>query len=118
MQMQIPKFLIQIHAENALKHGLAPLETGGFLKIELKNTDSVLQIEIHDNGVGRKNASLKKGQSTGKGLEIMNELYSLYNKYYSEKIEAEIIDLSDNDGKPSGTRVLINIKRSETAAKA
>lgn len=113
LNMQIPKFLIQIHAENALKHGLAPLESGGFLRIELKNTESGLQIEIQDNGVGRKTASLNKGQSTGKGLEIMNELYSLYNKYYSEKIESLIADLHDNNGKASGTRITINIKKSE-----
>jgi hypothetical protein len=107
----IPKFLIQIHAENALKHGLAPLESGGMLLINIRYSDNDLLLEIKDNGVGRRNASVRKDQSTGKGLEIMDELYSLYEKLYNDRISSEIIDLYDNYQNPSGTKVVLRIRK-------
>ncbi len=107
----IPKLLIQIHAENAVKHGLSSIERGGRLDIELKNVDGVLLIDLTDNGIGRvKSASLGK-LSTGKGLETMEELYSIYNKYYNEKVSSQITDLYDPQGNPEGTKVSIRIKK-------
>jgi len=107
----IPRLLIQIHAENAIKHGLSALEKGGILNIELKNSKGTLIIEITDNGIGREKSSSREKTSTGKGLETMQELYSIYNKYYSEKISSQILDLYDNHGKPAGTKVSISIRK-------
>jgi len=105
----VPKFMIQIHVENAIKHGLAPLKSGGMLDVKIRNEGNELIIEISDNGIGRQKAAEMKGGSTGKGLKVMDELYRIYNKYYDEKIGSEITDLFDRDGTPSGTRVLIKI---------
>jgi sensor histidine kinase YesM len=105
----VPKFMIQIHVENAIKHGLAPLKSGGILDVKIRNEGNELIIEISDNGIGRQKAAEMKGGSTGKGLKVMDELYRIYNKYYDEKIGSEITDLFDRDGTPSGTRVLIKI---------
>lgn len=110
MNMLIPKFLIQIHCENAIKHGLSPLESGGMLKVDLSCRDNELTIAITDNGIGREKSeqSDSKG-STRKGMEIMDELYKLYYKIYREKIGAVIIDLYDTGNRPAGTQVLIKI---------
>ena len=107
-EILIPKMLVQIHAENALKHGLAPLESGGLLDIDLRRIDAGLLIEVTDNGVGRKKSAGTSG-STGKGLKTMDELYSIYNKYYNEKVSSEIVDLYDISGRPAGTKVVIRI---------
>lgn len=107
----IPKLLIQIHAENAIKHGLASLEVGGILNIELLINKGDLIIEITDNGIGREKSSAQEKTSTGKGLESMQELYSVYNKYYNEKISSQILDLHDNQGNPAGTKVIISIRK-------
>jgi sensor histidine kinase YesM len=110
----IPKFLIQIHAENAIKHGLSSIEKEGKLDIDLRKENSVLLIEITDNGIGRvKSAGLDK-LSTGKGLETMDELYSIYNKYYNEKVSSQITDLHNQEGKPIGTKVSIRNKMKKT----
>lgn len=105
----IPKFLIQIHSENAVKHGLSTKEEGGLLKIKISRTGKELVIEISDNGIGREQAKKLEKKSTSKGLEIMKEFYALYTKFYNENITSEIIDLYDDDGNPSGTSVIIRI---------
>lgn len=105
----IPKFLIQIHSENAVKHGLSPKEEGGFLNVKIYGDGKVLVIEISDNGIGREQAKKQETQSTSKGLEIMKEFYTLYAKFYNENITSEIIDLYDDDGNSSGTSVIIRI---------
>jgi hypothetical protein len=105
----IPKLIIQLHVENAIKHGLMPLNSGGLLMINLKNSEQGLSVEITDNGIGREKAGNLVKTSTGKGLAIMNELYTIYNKYYNEKVSSEIVDLYDNNGQPAGTKVVISI---------
>lgn len=107
----IPKFIIQIHAENAIKHGISAKEEGGMIYIEIKNADESLSIIITDNGIGRAKSAAQEKSSTGKGLRTMEELFSIYNKYYKEEISSEIIDLYDPAGEPSGTSVCIRIRK-------
>jgi sensor histidine kinase YesM len=113
--MMIPKFLIQIHAENAVKHGLEPLESGGVLTIKIYKEIKDLLIEISDNGIGRKASETNLRTSTGRGLEIMDELYSIHNKIHKNKISSGITDLFDINGKPAGTKVLIRIQEAALA---
>lgn len=57
---RVPKLIIQLHAENAIKHGLSPLESGGLLRITISASDNDLHIHIADNGVGRSQPTNKK----------------------------------------------------------
>lgn len=107
----IPKLIIQIHAENAVKHGLSEMESGGLLDIDLRLIENELRIIITDNGIGREESGKQKKISTGKGLGIMDELYSVYNRIYDDKVSSEIIDLFNEDGSAAGTRVIIRIRR-------
>ncbi len=110
LNRMIPKFLIQIHCENAIKHGLFPLEKGGMLKIKISSNENEMIIEVTDNGIGREKAGMETGKSTKKGLEVMNELYDLYKKLHDEIIEQTIIDLFHESGKSAGTSVVIKVK--------
>ena len=103
----LPKMIIQLHAENAVKHGLAPLDSGGVLRIGAEASDGKLILTIEDNGVGRANEKAGENPSTGMGLQLMDELYDLYMKYYGQRITAEITDLTGPHGHPAGTRVRI-----------
>jgi len=105
----IPRMLIQIHVENAIKHGLSPLKSGGSLNINIEKQRGIHLITVDDNGIGREKSAEIQKTSTGKGLKIMNELYSIYGKYYNESISSEVIDLYGSDGKAAGTRVIIKI---------
>lgn len=109
-EMEVPKMIVQSYSENAVKHGLlCKKDGGGLLEIQVQQTDNKLIITIKDNGRGRKEAAQAGSSSTGKGLEMMNNLYDLYYKITNRKIIAEITDLYDGEGKSSGTSVKVTI---------
>ncbi len=103
----IPKMIIQLHAENALKHGIIPRKTGGVIDIAASKEKDYLVITIKDNGIGRNAATKNISQSTGRGMKILTQFFETYNKYNKNQLKQEIIDLYDDDNKPSGTKVKI-----------
>ncbi len=107
--IQVPRHILQTYVENAVKHGLRPLDTGGFLWIMVSKKDGHLLLTVRDNGVGRGVASAHSGESTGKGLGIMRQIFTLYERLYHVAIEQEIVDLQDESGKSAGTEVRIRI---------
>ena len=111
-EVRVPKMILQIHTENALKHGILPMNKKGKLQICIKNSDPGLQIEITDNGVGRENSAKIKRQSTGKGLKVMENYTELFNKYHPGTISSTIEDVYDEYGEPSGTKVTIIVSGS------
>jgi len=108
-EVQVPKMIIQIHVENALKHGILPMEGKGILSVTVRQSDAGLLIVVADNGVGRQNAANSKNQSTGRGLKVMEQYTELFNKYHPGAISSSIEDLYDDKDHPNGTRVKISI---------
>lgn len=45
------------------------------------------------------------------GMQIIKERVELYNQSSSDKINFEIVDKTDKDGQPTGTKVIINLLR-------
>jgi len=103
--VQVPKMIIQIHVENAVKHGL-PVNRKGNLKVQVSGKD-ILKFEITDNGPGRRSGGNGGSGTTGKGLAVMDQFITLYNKYYPGKIITNITDIFDADGNINGTHVTI-----------
>ncbi|MCB0807370.1 MAG: histidine kinase, partial [Bacteroidales bacterium] len=111
LNIEVPKMIIQTYVENAIKHGLVHKEGDGILLIGIKGCEQGLQIVISDNGIGRQKASSLNRQSTGMGLKIVEQIFSMYKKLYHYEITQEIIDLKDETGKPEGTEVIITINQ-------
>lgn len=110
LELMVPKLIIQLYAENSVKHGLSGLLSGGLLEIRISGEGRALRIEINDNGIGRAGAAGEPRTSTGKGLKVMNELFDLYGKYYGDTVSAGITDLYDSNARPCGTAVRIVIQ--------
>lgn len=109
--------LLHTFVENAFKHGLRPYTEGGIITIKVEhenNTNSII-IEITDNGIGRqaarKYAKEHPELSSGRGLEMLNQLVTLMNKKDKQKIEIETVDLIKSL-QPGGTTVRIFISLS------
>ena len=105
----IPRMAIQVFVENAIKHGLRYLEKDGKLDIIIGQDKGHLNITISDNGIGRKKASSMPSASTGKGLAIINEMFSIYEQLYEIQIGYNIVDKYDNNDSPEGTDILLTI---------
>ncbi|MFO7368693.1 MAG: histidine kinase [Bacteroidales bacterium] len=108
-EIPVPKMILQIHVENALKHGILPLDRPGLLTIHIAPDKEEVIIQITDDGVGREYAQVHQSGSTGKGLSVMQQYSELFNRYNHGKIALSIEDLYDTSGKPGGTKVTIKL---------
>ena len=113
--IELPPLLLQPYVENAIWHGLMPKEEGGKIDIEVAmNSDrSLLKLVITDNGIGRaRSADLGNAKPTkhkSYGIKVTSDRIDLINQVYTAGAEATIHDLMDDAGKPSGTKVIIQI---------
>ena len=109
----VPPLLLQPFAENAIWHGLMHKEGHGHLEIELSIDKKILTCAITDNGVGRSKAAEVKSKSVEKqksmGLQITTERLALLNKDHGEQTFFNIQDITDNEGEPAGTRVILKM---------
>jgi two-component sensor histidine kinase len=104
MREQVPKLVLHTFAENAIKHGIMSRTEGGNLKISTARDKDYLVLSIEDNGIGRGRAE-GQSTSTGKGLKLTDEFYEILNQINRKPIRHFIVDLHDDNGNPSGTRV-------------
>jgi len=106
LNIQVPKLIIQIYVENAIKHAFPNNFGCDMLKIRAIENKNHIKIEIEDNGIGRENARKNNHtiKNTGKGLTLMNDYIALLNKQNYRKIKISIIDLREG-----GTGTLVKI---------
>jgi two-component sensor histidine kinase len=109
LQTMVPRMVVQGHVENAVKHGIRPKPGGGKIWITADLKENFLVIEIADNGIGRKYAADINTTTTGKGIEMMDHFFRLFNKYNKQKIAYKIEDLLTSENQPAGTRLIISI---------
>jgi two-component sensor histidine kinase len=57
----VPAFALQPLVENAIRHGIAPLEAGGTVELEAKREQGMLAIRIADDGAGRAGEAIREG---------------------------------------------------------
>ena len=71
----VPSFTLQILAENAVRHGIGPLASGGMVTIRSTVQDASLTLEVSDTGPGASDATAQRGR----GLRLLRErLTGLY----------------------------------------
>ena len=75
-QAMLPPMMLSTLVENAIKHGLAPLRSGGTVTIRAREQDGMLAIEVVDDGRG-----LTESSGNGVGLaNIEARLAALYGR--------------------------------------
>jgi tetratricopeptide (TPR) repeat protein len=118
--VQIPPMLIQPYIENAVWHGLRYKETKGHLQLNLKRKGDGLQVEITDDGIGRKRSAELKTENqklqNSTGLKNIQERLKIINKIYKAHYDVQITDLDPENR--TGTRVVINVPEHKQNGKA
>lgn len=110
--IQIPPMLLQPYIENAILHGINPKDSNGTIRLNIKKENTLLVIEIADDGIGRFAARQLKKESILKkkslGLSITKARLDLAHTS-TQKASSEIIDRYDQHGQAIGTTVLLKI---------
>jgi len=110
---KIPTMLIQPYVENAICHGLMNKDEKGYLKIKINLKSDHLACIIEDNGIGREAAmeirKKKEANHNSLGTKITESRLDLVNLLYGTSLKTIYTDLTDDNGKPNGTRVEIQI---------
>lgn len=109
--IEIPRLLVQVHVENALKHGLRPAKKQGSLIINVfQNQDNVV-IEIEDDGIGREKSKELNNGGMQIGIRTIEQALNFYNKNTTQNITQQIVDLFDANNNPTGTKVILKISK-------
>jgi sensor histidine kinase YesM len=68
----VPNMILQPCLENAIQHGIEPLEGGGSITVAARVSGTSLHIDITDNGQGAVETG-QNGQAAGRGLKNVRE---------------------------------------------
>jgi len=81
LSAQVPHLILQPVVENAIQHAIAPRATRGHINIEAKRLNSLLRLEVRDNGAGIPS----NGDLLGiEGLGLSNVRARLHQMYGSD----------------------------------
>lgn len=110
--VKIPPLLIQPYVENAVKHGVSNIDTGGRIDIYFSLIDNFLEVKVCDNG----KILIKKYESNENitdhksyGMSITQNRLELVNSKNNESV-VKIQQILDELGAKTGTMVTIRIK--------
>lgn len=85
---EVPSFIVQPLAENALLHGVLPKNKKGKIEIIVaKMTNESLSITVKDNGIGIFQSLQKTGKHTSKGMELIKSRLGKKGKILIEEIK-------------------------------
>jgi len=108
----VPPMLLQPFVENAIWHGIQPKQGTGKVQVNITRMDkNRYQCTIEDDGIGRVKSQEIKSRSVLKqashGMAITQERLEGFSGIHGAAID--IIDLQNDDGTPSGTKVVITL---------
>jgi ligand-binding sensor domain-containing protein len=111
--IEVPPLIIQPYVENAIWHGLLHKEESGHLQINVSRMNGNIVCEIEDNGVGREKAKFFKSKTAvtrkSVGMKLTEERLKILNASMDSFSTVHIVDLRDESGNASGTKVVLQI---------
>ncbi|WP_275315077.1 tetratricopeptide repeat-containing sensor histidine kinase [Tenacibaculum bernardetii] len=112
--IKIPPLILQPFLENAIWHGLSSKK--GDKKVVLsveKISDEFVQIDIVDNGIGRKEAFRIKSNKTlnrkSIGIDLTKERLMNFSSQFQNDYSLVYVDLLDESGNVKGTKVSLKL---------
>lgn len=110
--IEIPTMLLQPFLENAIWHGFNQINYKGKIDIVFKQKENLIICTITDNGIGREQASKNAITIPKKSMAIaiiQNKINLINQSLIFNKASLNIIDLKDEQQKPTGTKIIIEL---------
>ena len=112
--IKVPPLVLQPFLENALWHGLSSKKGNKNITLSVfKPSSDFIQIDIEDNGIGRKaSAKIKSNKVINRksiGIELTKERLKNFIKDLKNPFSLVFKDLVDENKKPTGTKVALRI---------
>jgi tetratricopeptide (TPR) repeat protein len=111
--IQVPPMLAQPFIENSIEHGFKQKNGKGHLKIQFKKNGKLIRFELEDDGIGREKAmqivAEQNRDHRSMSTDITRQRLKVLNKKTRQKINLSIVDLKNDKGEPTGTRVMFDI---------
>jgi signal transduction histidine kinase len=105
--VEVPHLILQPLVENAVRHGIAPLEGGGTLRIEATRVERRLHLVVEDDGVGLDYGASRNGRpgaspdENGLGLAMTQDrLQAAYGNDHAFRVM---------NGDKGGVRVVVEL---------
>ena len=112
--IHVQALIIQPFIENAIWHGIMPRSSGGHVSLDVNKKNSVIEIIVDDDGIGREasqqNRSVSGLTHQSKGVNLTQSRLELNNLLQQRQASLKIIDKKDENGIGTGTKVIISIK--------
>lgn len=113
-EVRIPTMIIQPYVENAIWHGINPLDNKGKVAVEVYlESENILRVTIVDNGIGvRQSQSTKsttKLSHISRGMSLTKERIDLHTKTGKGCLSVKIDDVEPSEDIRVGTRVIVRI---------
>jgi len=110
----VPSLFLQPYLENAIHHGLRQKQGKKILSLEIRQTPTHTICTIDDNGIGRTAAQAQTAndplRKKSYGIKLTQQRLQLYREKHERDIQAHITDKYDDEGKPTGTHVRVEIE--------
>lgn len=85
---EVPYMIMQPLAENAIRHGVSKLPSGGQVEVNARRENEVLWLSVRDNGPGFDFFSQREGTNIGTGLRnTLRRLKGLYGERFDFSVK-------------------------------
>ncbi|MGX9986054.1 sensor histidine kinase [Soonwooa purpurea] len=110
-EVQLPSLITQPFVENAIQHGLMHKSGIKSLKIDFRDADDYFEIQIADNGIGRKRSNelnrIRQNNHKSFATQAINERIAILNQQLKKNISLRYTDHEN----PTGTTVSIVVPK-------
>ena len=112
--IKVPPLVLQPFLENAIWHGLSSKKGEKKISISVKQTNKqFIEIEIKDNGIGRKeSAKIKANKVINRksiGINLTKERLENFVKNFQNTFSLTYKDLVDNNDNALGTKLILQL---------
>jgi ligand-binding sensor domain-containing protein len=111
--VELPAMLVQPFVENAIWHGLQHKQGQGHVEVHFRKIEDGIECIVEDNGVGRSASEEinkdRSGVHKSMGMRVTTDRIELIKEQHRNTAKVNVYDLADKEGRPLGTRVVIQV---------